>query len=93
MSLQLSCYAMYGKEKWGVKPEKIKLFSKAKRAFFPRHSKSETKPYPSLGEHPNSVRRYRERDFDVGISKLNNACPAAATSRLGVVIAVLPFLH
>jgi hypothetical protein len=25
VSLQLSCYAMYGKEKWGVKPEKIKL--------------------------------------------------------------------
>ena len=24
-SLQLSCYAMYGMEKWGVKPEKIKL--------------------------------------------------------------------
>jgi len=23
--LQLCCYAMYGKEKWGVKPEKIKL--------------------------------------------------------------------
>ncbi len=23
---QLSCYAMYGVEKWGVKPEKIKLF-------------------------------------------------------------------
>ena len=22
----LSCYAMYGVEKWGVKPEKIKLF-------------------------------------------------------------------
>jgi hypothetical protein len=25
VSLQLSCYAMYGKEKWGIKPEKIKL--------------------------------------------------------------------
>jgi len=25
VSLQLSCYAMYGKEKWGVKPEKIRL--------------------------------------------------------------------
>lgn len=25
LSLQLSCYAMYGMEKWGVKPEKIKL--------------------------------------------------------------------
>jgi hypothetical protein len=25
VSLQLSCYAMYGKEKWEVKPEKIKL--------------------------------------------------------------------
>ena len=25
VSLQLSCYAMYGKEKWGVKPAKIKL--------------------------------------------------------------------
>jgi hypothetical protein len=23
--LQLSCYAMYGKEKWGVKPERVKL--------------------------------------------------------------------
>jgi hypothetical protein len=26
LSLQLSCYAMYGVEKWGVKPEEIKLF-------------------------------------------------------------------
>jgi hypothetical protein len=25
VSLQLSCYAMYGKEKWGVRPEKIRL--------------------------------------------------------------------
>ena len=25
VSLQLSCYAMYGKEKWGMRPEKIKL--------------------------------------------------------------------
>jgi hypothetical protein len=25
VSLQLSCYAMYGKEKWGVKPERLKL--------------------------------------------------------------------
>jgi hypothetical protein len=25
VSLQLSCYAMYGKEKWGVKREKIRL--------------------------------------------------------------------
>jgi len=25
VSLQLSCYAMYGKEKWGIKPENIKL--------------------------------------------------------------------
>jgi hypothetical protein len=25
VSLQLSCYAMYGREKWGVKPEKLKL--------------------------------------------------------------------
>ena len=25
VSLQLSCYAMYGKEKWGVQPEKIRL--------------------------------------------------------------------
>jgi hypothetical protein len=25
VSLQLSCYAMYGEEKWGVKPEKIRL--------------------------------------------------------------------
>lgn len=25
LSLQLSCYAMYGVEKWGIKPEKIKL--------------------------------------------------------------------
>ena len=24
-SLQLSCYAMYGMEKWGIKPEKLKL--------------------------------------------------------------------
>ncbi|MEJ2649899.1 MAG: PD-(D/E)XK nuclease family protein [Sedimentisphaerales bacterium] len=24
-SLQLACYAMYGKEKWGMKPEKIRL--------------------------------------------------------------------
>ncbi len=25
VSLQLSCYAMYGREKWGIKPEKIRL--------------------------------------------------------------------
>ena len=25
LSLQLSCYAMYGMERWGIKPEKIKL--------------------------------------------------------------------
>ena len=25
LSLQLSCYAMYGMEKWGIKPQKIKL--------------------------------------------------------------------
>jgi hypothetical protein len=25
VSLQLSCYAMYGKEKWGISPKKIKL--------------------------------------------------------------------
>ena len=25
VSLQLSCYAMYGREKWGIRPEKIKL--------------------------------------------------------------------
>jgi CRISPR/Cas system-associated exonuclease Cas4 (RecB family) len=25
ISLQLSCYAMYGMEKWGVRPENIKL--------------------------------------------------------------------
>ena len=25
VSLQLSCYAMYGMEKWGIRPEKIKL--------------------------------------------------------------------
>jgi hypothetical protein len=25
VSLQLSCYAMYGREKWGIKPTKIKL--------------------------------------------------------------------
>lgn len=25
VSLQLSCYAMYGKEKWNIRPEKIKL--------------------------------------------------------------------
>jgi hypothetical protein len=25
VSLQLSCYAMYGKEKWGIKPERIRL--------------------------------------------------------------------
>jgi hypothetical protein len=25
VSLQLSCYAMYGKEKWGIRPEKINL--------------------------------------------------------------------
>jgi len=24
-SLQLACYAMYGREKWGMKPEKIRL--------------------------------------------------------------------
>jgi len=25
VSMQLSCYAMYAKEKWGVDPEKVKL--------------------------------------------------------------------
>ena len=25
MSLQLACYAMYGREKWGIRPKKIKL--------------------------------------------------------------------